>query len=71
MAILTGESGYTFELVWAFVADHILLIDLKTKEVLLQDSVTLNGGQIFFLPDNTLAVNDGKMLIYIDVSGIN
>lgn len=71
VAILTGESGYTFELVWAFVADHILLIDLKTKEVLLQDSVTLNGGQIFFLPDNTLAVNDGKMLMYIDVSGIN
>jgi hypothetical protein len=69
-ALLTGEIGNYFEIVRVYVADSILLIDLETKEVLLQDSLTLNGGSVSFLPDNTLVINDNKMLMYIDVPGL-
>ena len=69
-ALLTGEIGDYFEIVRIYVANSILLIDLETKEVLLQDSLTLNGGSISFLSDNTLVINDNKMLMYIDVPGL-
>ena len=69
-ALLTGEIGDYFEIVRIYVANSILLIDLETKEVLLLDSLTLNGGSISFLSDNTLVINDNKMLMYIDVPGL-
>jgi hypothetical protein len=69
-ALLTGKTDIGFEIPRVVVADSILLIDLTTKEVLLQDSITLTGGRISFLSDNTLVINDDKMLIYIDVPGM-
>ncbi|MFA7674140.1 MAG: leucine-rich repeat domain-containing protein, partial [Clostridia bacterium] len=69
-ALLTGRIDVGFEIPIVNIADGILLIDLTTKEVLLQDSITLTGGSISFLSDNTLVMNDDKTHIYIDVPGI-
>ncbi|MFA7673792.1 MAG: leucine-rich repeat domain-containing protein [Clostridia bacterium] len=70
VALLTGEFADYFEIPDAYVGSGIVIIDLVTKEVLIQDALTLNGGSISFLPDNTLVINDLKMLMYIDVSGM-
>jgi hypothetical protein len=70
VALLTGEFADYFEIPDAYVGSGIVIIDLVTKKVLIQDALTLNGGSISFLPDNTLVINDLKMLMYIDVSGM-
>jgi len=70
VALLTGKIDIGFEIPRVIVADSILIIDLTTKEVLLQDAITLTGGRISFLSDNTLVINDDKMLMYIDVAGL-
>ena len=70
-ALLTGEFANYFEIPDAYVGSGIVIIDLVAKEVLMQDALILDGGSISFLPDNTLVINDQKMLMYIDVWVLN
>ena len=48
----------------------IVLLDLNDKKVMIQDSMELDNGNIFFLQDNTLIISNGKTLTYIDTENI-
>jgi len=55
------EEGYTG-------SEHIVILDTETKKVLYQDELILKNGKITHFSDDTFCVDDGKTMIYIDLS---
>jgi len=49
-------------------SEHIVVLDTETKKVLYQDELIMENGKITHFQDDTFCVDDGKTLIYIDIS---